>query len=401
LQGEINTGIEKSMKTMAIPRVEDAGTALREALLKEQGALKKSGKDSMKRAVAGDFSVQNTAGDSVSKTVDNIYNSMEAPIPITPEGTPVASAFRDQINMETAKGDSLTLAQVDALRIKSRAMKKIAAGNATDLKALNDLDKALSEAITTKTNAGDFTGDKAYKEAYDSGKASYEKAMKIADIPKLKAILKDDSTPGAAIADAMLSINTSSKSKSPAKLASVIVETLGEGSESLSSVRSGVLATMFEGANTSPEAQARLLKTLERNENLINDLFTPDQVSELAGIRVDLSNAAGAKDSIAARAKAEKRLTAFLSSMANSVGKVTAHPGKAGVVTSVASGSGAAGLTVTGVLSALKIASSRPVRSAASAAMTTTAKPLGREASQNKSIDKAARDTLINQLGAQ
>lgn len=159
---------------------------------------------------------------------------------------------------------------------------------------------------------------------------------------------------------------------------------------------------MFEGADASPEAQARLLKTLERNETLIGELFTPDQVSELASIRADLTNAAAAKDSVAARNAAEKRIGRFLTTLVEQGGKVMASPGKAGVVTAVASGSGATGATVAGVIGTLKIAASRPVRAGLSTAAEVGAKTAGRQASQDESIDAAIpRDALINALGAQ
>lgn len=301
--------------------------------------------------------------------------------------------------MEVGKGNDLTIGQIDALRVKARGLRTSAA-NATDKKALSDLEKSLDKMVDEKIASGEYLGSKDYSEAYRAGRSKYEAAMKISDLPKVKQILKDETIPGAAIADSLLSINTSSKSKSPAKLAAVITETLGEGSESLEAVRKGVLATMFEGADASPEAQARLLKTLERNETLVGELFTPDQVSELASIRVDLSNAANAKDKIAAGKAAERRIQSFLSTMTQGIAKATAKPGTAGAVTAVASGSASAGMSVAGILGAMKIAASRPVRATTAATAETLAKPMGRDASQNENIDSMIpRDMLIQQLG--
>jgi hypothetical protein len=399
VQSEVNAAIRKALEEQKIDRVETSGLALREALMKEQGALKAEGKSAMANAVKGDFTVVPTAGASVLNSIDNAYNSLsDAPIPITPQGTPAAAAFKDQITMEVGKGNDLTIGQIDALRIKARGLRTSAA-NATDKKALNDLEKSLDRMVDDKIKSGEFFGSKEYNEAYRAGRAKYEAAMKISDLPKVKQILKDETIPGAAIADSLLSINTSSKAKSPAKLASVITETLGEGSESLGAVRQGVLATMFEGADASPEAQARLLKTLERNETLIGELFTPDQVSELASIRVDLANAANAKDKIAASARNEKRIQSFLSTMTQGLAKATAKPGTAGAVTTVASGSASAGMTVAGLLGTMKIAASRPVRATVSATSEALAKPMGRQASQNENIEAVPRDMLIQMLG--
>jgi hypothetical protein len=400
IQSEVNAAIRKALTDQNIDRVEPAGLALRDALKKEQGALKSAGKTAMREAVKGDFTVVPTAGASVLESIDNAYNNLSpAPIPITPQGTPAAAAFKDQITMEVGKGNDLTIGQIDALRVKARGLKTSAA-NATDKKALSDLEKSLDKMVDEKITSGEFLGSKEYNEAYRAGRKKYEDAMKISDLPKVKQILKDETIPGAAIADSLLSINTSSKSKSPAKLAAVITETLGEGSESLGAVRQGVLATMFEGADATPEAQARLLKTLERNETLVGELFTPDQVAELASIRVDLANAANAKDKIAAGKAAEKRIQSFLSTMTQGLAKATAKPGTAGAVTAVASGSAAAGLGITGLLGTMKIAASRPVRAGVSAASETLAKPMGRDASQNENIEATIpRDLLIQQLG--
>lgn len=400
VQGEINEAIRKALLGQGVDRVEPAGLALRDALAREQGALKDAGKDAMKNAVKGDFAVVPTASDSVMNSIDNAYNSIsDAPIPITPQGTPAAAAFKDQITMEVNKGNDLTLGQIDALRVKARGLKTSAA-NATDKKAITDLEKSLDKMIDDKVASGEFLGSPDYNKAYREGRAKYEAALKISDVPKVKQILRDETIPGAAIADSLLSINTSSKSKSPAKLAAVITETLGEGSESLDAVRKGVLATMFEGAEATPEAQTRLLKTLERNETLIGELFTPDQVSELASIRVDLSNAANAKDKVAAGKAAEKRIQSFLSTLTQGLAKATASPGKAGAVTTVASGSVSAGMSVAGLLGGLKVAASRPVRAATAAAAETFAKPMGRDASQNENIEQSIpRDLLIRQLG--
>jgi hypothetical protein len=402
VQSEVNEAIRKVLMEQKVDRVEPAGLALRDALVKEQGALKTSGKEAMKAAVKGDFTVVPTASDSVMNSINKAYDNLsDAPIPITPQGTPAAAAFKDQITMEVGKGQDLTLEQIDSLRVKARGLKTSAA-NATDKKAIADLEKSLDKMIDEKVASGEFFGSADYNKAYRAGRAKYEEAMKISDIPKVKQILKDETIPGAAIADSLLSINTSSKAKSPAKLAAVITETLGEGSESLDAVRKGVLATMFEGADASPEAQARLLKTLERNETLVGELFTPDQVSELASIRVDLTNAANAKDKIAAGRAAEKRIQSFLSTMAQGAAKVTASPGKAGAVTTVASGSVSAGMGVAGLLGGLKIAASRPVRAATAATAETLAKPMGRDASQNENIDRSIpRDLIIRQLGEQ
>lgn len=402
VQSEINEAIRKALMDQKVDRVETAGLALRDALVKEQGALKAAGKDAMKTAVKGDFAVVPTAADSVMDSFNKAYDGIsDAPIPITPQGTPSAAAFKDQIQMEISKGNDLTLEQIDALRVKARGLRTSAA-NATDKKAIADLEKSLDKMIDEKVASGEFLGSADYNKAYRAGRAKYEEAMKISDIPKVKQILKDETIPGAAIADSLLSINTSSKAKSPAKLAAVITETLGEGSESLDAVRKGVLATMFEGADATPEAQARLLKTLERNETLVGELFTPDQVSELASIRVDLSNAANAKDKIAAGRANEKRIQSFLSTMAQGVAKATASPGKAGAVTAVASGSASAGMSVAGLLGTMKIAASRPVRSAVGASAETLAKPMGRDASQNENIDQSIpRDWIIRQLGEQ
>ena len=401
-QQTLNKAIQETLAGQGVTRVEDSGTALRDALLREQGALKKEGKDAMRRGVAGDFAVTDNPGSSFMKEVDQAYSTIgDAPIPITPQGTPAASAFRDQIALEAGKGDSMTMAQLDALRVKARGLKSTVA-NKTDETALNNLEKSIDKMVDAKVASGEYVGSEDYRKAYQEGRSKYEKAMKISDLPKVRQILKDETIPGAAIADSLLSINTSSKSKAPAKLAAVITETLGEGSESLDAVRKGVLSTMFEGADVSPEAQARVLKTLERNENLIGELFTPDQVSELASIRADLTNAASAKDSASARAAAEKRIGRFLTTIVEEGGKLTASPGKAGAVAAVASGSGATGLGVAGILGAMKIAASRPVRSGLSTVAEAGAKTAGRQASQNESIDAAIpRDALINALGAQ
>lgn len=400
IQTEINEAIRKALVEQKVDRVEPAGLALREALVKEQGALKAEGKSAMANAVKGDFTVVPTAANSVMNSIDNAYNNLSsAPIPITPQGTPAAAAFKDQIAMEVGKGNDLTIGQIDALRVKARGLRTSAA-NATDKKALNDLEKSLDKMVDEKITSGEYFGSKDYNEAYRAGRSKYEAAMKISDLPKVKQILKDETIPGAAIADSLLSINTSSKAKSPAKLAAVITKTLGEGSESLDAVRKGVLATMFEGADASPETQARLLKTLERNETLVGELFTPDQVSELASIRVDLSNAANAKDKIAAGKAAEKRIQSFLSTMMQGMAKATASPGKAGAVTAVASGSASAGMGIAGLLGTMKIAASRPVRAATAATAETLAKPMGRDASQNENIDQSIpRDLIIRQLG--
>lgn len=400
VQSEINAAIRKALTDQKVDRVETSGLALRDALVKEQGALRSAGKSTMATAAKGDFSVVPTAADSVMNSIDNAYNNLSAaPIPITPQGTPAAAAFKDQITMEVGKGNDLTIGQIDELRVKARGLRTSAA-NATDKKALNDLEKSLDKMVDEKIASGEFLGSKEYNEAYRAGRSKYEAAMKISDLPKVKQILKDETIPGAAIADSLLSINTSSKAKSPAKLASVITETLGEGSESLHAVRQGILATMFEGADASAEAQARLLKTLERNETLVGELFTPDQVSELASIRVDLSNAATAKDKIAAGKAAERRIQSFLSTMTHGIAKATASPGKAGAVTAVASGSATAGIGIAGLLGTMKIAASRPVRSTVGTTAEILAKPMGRAASQNENIDSMIpRNLLIKQLG--
>jgi len=399
VQSEVNEAIRKALLDQKIDRVEPAGLALRDALKKEQGALKSAGKTAMREAVKGDFTVVPTANSSVMNSIDEAYNNLSpAPIPITPQGTPAAAAFKDQITMEVGKGNDLTIGQIDALRVKARGLRTSAA-NPTDQKALSDLEKSLDAMVDSKIASGEFLGSKEYNEAYRAGRKKYEDAMKISDLPRIKQILKDDTIPGAAIADSLLSINSSTKSKAPAKLAAVITETLGEGSESLDAVRKGVLATMFEGADATPEAQARLLKTLERNETLIGELFTPDQVSELASIRVDLSNAANAKDKIAASARNEKRIQSFLSTMTQGLAKATAKPGTAGAVTTVASGSASAGMTVAGLLGTMKIAASRPVRATVSATSEALAKPMGRQASQNENIEAVPRDMLIQMLG--
>lgn len=402
MQQELNQAIRDTLAAQEVSRVETSGLALRDALIKEQGDLKKAGKDAMKRGVAGDFAVTGNAGGSFMNDIDNVYNSLgDAPIPITPQGTPAAAAFRDQIAIEAGKADNMTMAQLDALRVKARGLRTSVA-NKTDETALNNLEKSIDKMVDAKVASGEYVGSEDYRKAYQEGRSKYEAAMKISDLPKVRQILKDETIPGAAIADSLLSINTSSKSKSPAKLAAVVTETLGEGSESLDAVRKGVLSTMFEGADSSPEAQAKLLKVLERNETLIGELFTPDQAAELASIRVDLANAAAAKDSVAARNAAEKRIGRFLTTVVEGVGKAVSQPGKAGVVTAVASGSGATGMTVAGLLGTMKIAASRPVRAGLSTAAEVGAKTAGRQASQDESIDAAIpRDALINALGAQ
>jgi hypothetical protein len=399
-QEGLNRAIQEAVSGQKIDRVETAGLALREALLKEQGALKKSGKDAMRKAVAGDFAVLDDAR-SFTSDLDRVYGSVrDAPIPITSAGTPAAAALKDQIALEAGKGDTMTLEQIDALRVKSRGLKTIAA-NATDKAALADLTTALDRMVDEKVATGKFQGDPAFRQAYMDGRAKYESAMKIADLPKLRRILKDETVPGAAIADSLLSINTSAKSASPAKMAAVIAEELGEGSESIAAVRQGVLATMFEGASTEPASQAKLLKTLERNETLIGELFTPDQVSELASIRADLTNAASAKDGNAARSAVEKRIFSLLTNAVGFAGEAMRNPGKAGAVTAVASGSGAAGLTVGGALAALNFASQRPVRSLVGGTLEAGSKTGGRQAAQSETIDSVVpnpRDAIIDQL---
>lgn len=403
-QRELNAAIQKTLADQDIGRVETSGLALRDALVKEQGALKAAGKDAMKKGVAGDFAVLDDAGSSFMNDVDKAYGAIsDAPIAINAQATPAASAFRDQIAIESGKGGPMSLAQIDALRVKARGLRTSAA-NATDKKALDNLEKSIDQMVNTKVQAGAFVGDEAYNKSYREGRAKYEQAMKISDLPKVRQILKDDTIPGAAIADSLLSINSSSKSKSPAKLAAVITETLGEGSESLDAVRKGTLATMFEGADASPEAQARLLKTLERNETLIGELFTPDQVSELASIRADLTNAATAKDSAAAAAKVESRIKSFLTQAANTAGRVLKNPVGTGASTGMVTGSAATGMSVAGAITALNMAASRPARAAVSAVTDVGAKTAGRQAAQSKEIDAAIpnpRDVLINQLGAQ
>jgi hypothetical protein len=404
IQSDLNKAITDVLAGQKVDRVEPAGLALREALVKEQGDLKTSGRDAMRKAVGGDFAVMDDAGSSFVKDIDKAYSSVsDAPVPITNEGTPAAAALRDSIVQLSGKGDNITLAQIDELRVQARGLRASAA-NATDKKALGDLEKAIDGMVDAKVAAGAYVGDEGYNKAYRSGRALYEKAMQISDLPKVRQILKDETVPGAAIADSLLSINTSTKSKAPAKLAAVITETLGEGSESLAAVRSGVLATMFEGTSTDPAAQARLLKTLERNETLINELFTPDQVSELASIRVDLTNAANAADKVAARAATEKRVKSFLTKAVQGLGNATKNPGKAGVVTAVASGSTAAGVSVAGLLSAMNVAASRPARAAVGTAAEVGSRATGRAAAQNETIDTVVpnpRDLLIQQLGGQ
>lgn len=403
-QRELNSAIQKSLAGQGVPRVEESGTALRDALLKEQGALKTAGKEAMKKGVAGDFAVMDDAGSSFMNEIDKAYGTIsDAPIAITAEGTPAASAFRDQIALEAGKGDNMSLAQIDELRVKARGL-RTATANATDKKALDNLEKSLDKMVDTKVQSGAFVGDEAYNKAYREGRAKYEQAMKISDLPKVKQILKDGTIPGAAIADSLLSINTSTKSKAPAKLAAVLTETLGEGSESLDAVRKGVLATMFEGTTTDPAAQAKLLKTLERNENLIGELFTPDQVSELASIRVDLTNAQTAADKAAAAARVEGRIKSFLTQAANTAGRVMKNPAGTGATTGMVTGSATAGMSVAGALATMNVLASRPIRSFVSKGTEVGSKAAGRAAAQDETIDQMVpnpRDMLINQLGAQ
>lgn len=404
IQEDVNKAIREVLSGQNVNRVETAGLEFRDALVREQGALKDAGKQGMQKAVAGNFEVLDDAGTGFTQAFDDAYAAVrQAPIPITAEGTPAAAAFRDQVVAATNGNPAVSLAQIDELRVQARGLRSIAA-NPTDKAALADLEKAIDKMVDNKVAAGAFQGDAAYNAAYREGRKKYQAALAISDEPKLRQLLKDETVPGAAIADSLLSINTSSKSKSPAKVAKIVTESLGEGSESLAAVRSGVLATMFEGTATDPAAQTKLLKTLERNETLINDLFTPDQVSELASIRVDLTNAATAADSAAARRSADARIKKFLTSAVQGVATATKSPVKSGAVAAVASGSTGAGLTVAGLLTALNVAAARPTRAAVAATAETMAKPMGRQASQNETIDMGVpnpRDALIQQLGAQ
>jgi hypothetical protein len=400
-QRQVNETIGRVAGNQGAGRVETAGIDVRDALVREQGDLRRGGQQAMRDAVKGDFTV---TGQGMGQDVRNIYQTVgDAPIPITNEGTPTAAAFLSKIDETIAGGDTLSLAQIDQLRIQQRGLRASAA-NPTDAKAIDNLGRTLDRLVDQKVAGGAFQGDAAYNEAYRNGRTMYEKAMQINDMPAVRRILKDPTIPGAAIADTLLSINTSTKSKAPAKLVSVLTETLGEGSESLENVRRGVIATMFENAGTDPTAQSKLLQTLERNETLIGELFTPDQVSDLAEVRVALSNAIANSGNAQAAAAAERRIKQLLTKAVQGAGTMVRNPVKTGATAGVASGSVGTGLTVAGLLSILNVAASRPTRSAVAATAELGAKPLGRSAAQNETINTMVpnpRDALIDQLGAQ
>jgi hypothetical protein len=249
--------------------------------------------------------------------------------------------------------------------------------------------------MDASTTAGTAVGDATALPRYKEGRAKFEAAAKLADTRGLKAILKDDSIPGMAIADSLLNIGTPSKSKNPAKIASVLVETLGEGSDALAKTRAGVLARMLNGVGDDPTAQTKLLTMLEENEQMIGDLFTPDQVSEIAKIRVALQSTKGARKSDAAYEKNASLISAITSKLnspmkragvaAVGAGVLGGHPGY---------GMGAAALSL-GADALTSAPAKRAMRATGRAlgpAVEGTAQAVGRYAAN-------PRDAMIDQLG--
>lgn len=405
-QRQANESVREVLSGQGITTTERAGNSFRDKLVAEQGALKKEGSEAIARATGSDLTLTNSPGTRLAAAATTDYANVRTsggrqPIPITPQGTPAAAALQEQIlKVSKTSPDNLTLKQVDELRTQARGLRTQAA-NATDQAAIDDLNRSLDQYLDNSIKNGDFTGDPEFHKVYMAGRKTFEKAMSITDVPQLRNLLNNETIPGRAIADSLLSINTPSKSRNPAKIAAVLTEALGEGSESLAAVRTGVLANLMEDASDSPEAQKKLLNTLNKNGELLDSLFTPDQRAELAKIQVDLTRASDTAAGDATRKAAQTRFVRLLENTASQISKVTSAPGKTGLTVGAATQSMTAGAIAAATVLAAKTASNRGVRAAVGGSLQATAPAVARTVAQDPELQGSvsdARSNIINQL---
>ena len=382
---QLNKAIQEVLGGETPPTVEQTGLNFRDALKTEQGDLKNAGKKAMREATKADVTFTGRPDYEAVRTRPDAQT-----IPLTPEGTPAAFALKQQVD---ALGDTMTLKQIDELRTQARGLRATAA-NDTDRGAIDDIVKSLDIHMDANLAAPDFAGDPKAVAQYKKGRADFETALKLESIKGLKAILKDDTIPGKAIADSLLDMNTSSKSKSPAKIISTIVETLGEGSKTLAAARQGVLAKMFNDIPDNPQAQEKLLKTLSENEILIGELFTPEQRQAIAKVQIALEATKGAR-------KGDLSYSKNAGLISDLLGKFNTPAKRAGgiLATGVFTGNPAHGAAAALGSLALDAATSVPARRAALAAGRAVGPLIEKASGAAGRYVANPRDAMIDELG--
>lgn len=378
---------------------EGAGNKFQETLRREQGELYESGADAMRRATESGTEFTNRPGARLQYFTRMDYGKNRAAdggqaIPISPEGTPAAHAFQQSIDeFATKSPDKLTLADIDKLRVKARGLRSNAA-NKTDRSALDDLEQSLDNFVAQSVSTGQLAGDpadsEAFIKAYQSGRGKVREALSIGDSAKLKKILNDDTLPGTVVADELMNVGTKSGKANAAKSAKTIRQALGEESESLAALRSGLIVDIFSGDDPA-KIQKRAMKFINENPEMISELFTEDQSQKLFEIAraienievkglADLSKNQGTRDifgELVTSIAGNNKLSRFLAA-----NKGATRGAAAGSL--VAGSGGAMTGAAAGLASdlALKMFSYRPVRAAIGGTITAARNPLAQSVSE-------------------
>jgi hypothetical protein len=387
-QRQLRREITNVLAGESVPDVETSGLRFRDALRQEQIDLRKSGSSAMREATRNDVTFTGRPDYTAVRTGPNAQM-----IPITPEGTPSAFALKSQVD---ALGDNMTLAQIDELRTQARGL-RVNAANATDKAAVDDIVRSLDTHMRTNMSpASAAAGGADIVAQYNAGREQFERAARLGGTKGLRAVLSDDTIPGKSIADSLLDMNSSSKSKSPSKIIAVVRETLGEDSQTLAEARRGVLSKLLTGVPDSPAAQEKLLTTLNSNQQLIDDLFTEEQKHLLAKITVALEASKGSRAGDAAYVNA----TNIIGNVIRKMGPV----GRAGgAALGAGLGTGSVGLGIGAGIGSLAAdaLSSVPARRAALAAGRFLGPGIEESATAWGRFAANPRGTLIDELGAQ
>jgi hypothetical protein len=370
---------------------ERAGHDFQEALKTEVQSRYDLGRADMKQATSSDFRFTDNPSGRLQYAARVGYDDVRAgrgeqPIPISPEGTPAAHAFRNAIDELAAKGpDEISLKTIDQLRVKARGLRTRAA-NATDQSALDDLVTTVDRFVNDSVARGEFIGHRAYVDIYNRGRELVHEALSVGNNRKLKQILDDETIPGAAIADEVMNLATRSGSKTAARASADMIRNLGEDSDAVAKFRMGMIANLLDG-NDSGAVYRKLTRFMDRNPELMDSLFSQDQRHALAELHVALGNitpptgAAAGQSGWQTAGKVADRSRRLLNSVLYSTGMKGA--GIAGAAAG-ASTYPMAAVAVGGAYGAFRILASAPARAVLSPTLQATAVGVGRQAAQSE-----------------
>lgn len=409
----VTEAVERAKTNLGVKSTpEAAANEFSPALTKERDSLYEAGRQKMASGTEGDFVANDDAAGRLQYFSRTEYPTVRAKagkqaIPISEAGTPSAYKFQTLIDsVGDARKDTLTLKDLDDLRIQGRGLRS-AAVNATDKSAVDDLNATLDGFIDKSIDEGKFVGTPDFVKMYRDGRSMIGQALKLEDSAGLKNVLNDRTIPGSAIADEIMTLSgNKNQRKSVSKAVDLISEALGDNSESMDKIRAGILSTLLKDDDPA-KVFSNLNNFLPNNQELMGKIFTPEQMGELAKLTAALQNVSvPASSKVTGIAKDTSK--SLVDKTANFFVKQMMSP--RGVASAMTGGlaSPAAGAGVFAGITALKLMSSKPVRAVADKATQlvgeVAANPnvnnlAAREGAANPELRQSARQAIIDQLG--